>query len=230
MVFSAETGAPLALLQDEGLITDVRTALAGVVATSLARPDGFGTVGIVGTGIQARLQLELLHILKGPVQARVWGRTSPAVEQYLDDIRAKGIAIESSNSVRELCGECDTIITTTPSTKALVEDSWVRAGTHITAIGADAEGKQELETALFARARGILVDSREQCIDHAEAHYAVRAGIVQPEELVEIGAALDGVKWQNNVAGDITIADLSGLGATDAMMAQLILHGAGATS
>jgi len=223
VVLSAKTGTPLALLQDEGLITDVRTGLAGVVATALARPDGFGTVGIIGTGIQARLQLEYLHTLKGPVQARVWGRSAPAVEKYLDDMRAKGITIESCDSVRELCAECDTLITTTPSTEALVESSWVRAGSHITAIGADAEGKQELDTQLFTRATGILVDSREQCVDHAEAHYAVQAGIVKPEALVEIGEALEGTAWRNNPAGDITIADLSGLGASDAILAQAIL-------
>ncbi|MGB5625186.1 MAG: hypothetical protein WBM61_05590, partial [Woeseiaceae bacterium] len=143
--------------------------------------------------------------------------------QYLADMRAKGITIGSCNSVRELCAECDTIITTTPSTEALVKSSWVRTGSHITAIGADAEGKQELDTKLFGRAEGILVDSREQCVDHAEAHYAVQAGIVKPKELVEIGEALEGAPWRNNPAGDITIADLSGLGASDAILAQAIL-------
>lgn len=223
MVFCAQTGAPLALLQDEGLITDMRTALAGVVATSLARPDGFGTVGIIGTGIQARLQLEYLHRLKGPVAARVWGRSSTGVDRYLADMRTRVIDVQPCSTVRELCGQCQTLITTTPSTSALIDSDWVAAGTHITAVGADAEGKQELDPRLYSRARGILVDSRAQCADHAESQHAVRAGLLRRETLVEIGAALDGATWQTDAAGDITIADLSGLGASDAMMAQLVL-------
>lgn len=228
MVFCAQTGAPLALLLDEGLITDMRTALAGVVATSLACPDGFGTVGIIGTGIQARLQLEYLHRLKGPFEARVWGRTSASVDRYLKDLCARNIDVQACATVRELCGQCQTLITTTPSTKALIESGWVAAGTHITAIGADAEGKQELDPGLYSRARGILVDSREQCADHAESQHAVRAGLLRPESLVELGTALDGAAWQTSATGDITIADLSGLGASDAMMAQLVLRQLGA--
>ncbi len=224
MVFCSQTGAPLALLQDEGLITDMRTALAGVVATSLARPDGFGTVGIIGTGIQARLQLEYLYRLKGPVAARVWGRSSAGVDRYLADMRTRAIDVQPCSTIHELCGQCQTLITTTPSTSALIDSDWVAAGTHITAVGADAEGKQELDPRLYTRASGILVDSREQCIDHAESRHAVSAGMLRPENLVEIGAALDGAAWQTRASGDITIADLSGLGASDAMMAQLVLN------
>jgi len=222
MVFSAATGAPLALLEDQGLITDMRTALAGVVATSLGRPDGFGTVGIVGAGTQARLQLEYLHRLRGPVQARVWSRSTEELEPYLSDTRARGIVIEAREDLQELCAECDTLITTTPATSPLIESAWVSAGTHITAVGADAEGKQELDPGLFGRARGILVDSREQCVDHAEVCHAVKAGIVEQDALVEIGEALAGQDWQLNPTGDITIADLSGLGASDAMMARVV--------
>ncbi len=223
IVISATTGMPLALLQDEGLLTDVRTGLAGVVATSLACPKGPGTVGIVGSGIQARLQLEYLHKLKGPVRARVWGRSPAAVDRYLEDMRSKGVEIEACDSIGSLCAECDTLITTTPSTTPLIESDWVRAGTHITAVGADAEGKQELDAALFARASGVLVDSREQCVDHADTHHAVVATIIQPDFPVEIGEALDGMSWRKNPAGDITIADLSGLGASDAIVAQAVL-------
>lgn len=228
LVFSAETGVPLALLLDEGLITDMRTALAGVVATSFACPDGFGTVGIVGTGIQARLQLEYLHQLRGPVEARVWGRSAASVEQYVDDMRSRNIEVRACDTIRDLCTACKTLITTTPSVEPLISSDQVEAGTHITAVGADASGKQELDAALFSRASGVLVDSREQCVDHAECQHAVRAGILEPEMTVEIGAALDGAEWRTNAGGDITIADLSGLGASDAMMAQLVLRNAGA--
>jgi ornithine cyclodeaminase len=200
----------------------MRTALAGVVVSRLARPDGFGTVGIIGAGTQARLQLEYLSRLRGPVQARVWTRSAEEVKPYLVDLRSKGIEVEARQDLSELCAECDLLVTTTPSTAALIQNSWVTAGTHITAVGADAKGKQELDPRLFGRSRGILVDSRDQCLDHAEVSHAVAAGLVSPESLVEIGEALSGRDWQLNTDGDITIADLSGLGATDAMMAQAV--------
>ena len=227
MVISAETGAPLALLEDRGLITDVRTALAGVVATTLGCPDGFGTVGIVGAGIQARFQLEYLHRLKGPLEAQVWSRSTEELEPYVRDLISKGVRVEAREDLQQLCTECDTLVTTTPSTKALIHSDWVSPGTHITAVGADADGKQELDPLLFERAKGILVDSRDQCVDHAEVCHAVKAGIVRADALVEIGEALSGQNWQNNPSGDITIADLSGLGASDAMMAQIIWNATG---
>jgi ornithine cyclodeaminase/alanine dehydrogenase-like protein (mu-crystallin family) len=136
--------------------------------------------------------------------------------------------LPSSNGlVLVLSAECDTLITTTPSTEPLVESEWVTTGMHITAVGADAKGKQELDPELFGRARGILVDSREQCVDHAEVCHAVAAGIVKPDALVEIGEALAGQDWKFKPAGEMTIADLSGLGASDAMMAQAIWNALG---
>ena len=222
MVFCAQTGTSLAVLNDRGLITDMRTALAGVVASSLARPDGFGVVGIVGAGTQARLQLEYLHRLRGPFESRVWSRSEAELEPYRNDLRCRGIKVEIRTDLQQLCSECDTIITTTPSAEPLIRSDWVSSGTHITAVGADAEGKQELDAELFGRARGVLVDSRDQCVDHAEVCHSVRAGIIQEDTLVEIGEALAGQEWQLNNDGDITIADLSGLGASDAMMAQVV--------
>ena len=222
LVFSAETGVPLALLDDRGLMTDVRTALAGTIATSLARPDGPGAVGIVGAGTQARLQLAYLNRFQGPFRAFVWSRSTEEIAPYVRELQGQGIEVEACDDLRRLCAECNTLITTTPATAPLIHDGWVEAGTHITAVGADAEGKQELDPALFGRARGILVDSRRQCIDHAEVCHAIRAGITDAASLVEIGEALEGRVWQTNPAGDITIADLSGLGASDAMMAQLV--------
>ena len=222
LLFCAATGAPLVLLNDRGLITDLRTALAGVVATSLARPDAVTRVGIIGTGTQARLQLQCLHRLKGPVSACVWGRSDAKVKEYVEEMRAQGVEVEPCQDIEALCARCDTLITTTPSTRPLIDNAWVRPGTHITAVGADAEGKQELDPELFGRARGVLVDSRAQCVDHGEVSHAVAAGILDAESTCEIGAALDGREWRNNAAGDVSIADLTGLAASDAMMAQTV--------
>jgi len=137
-------------------------------------------------------------------------------------MRALGVEVEPCQSIEELCDRCDTLITTTPATRPLIDSSWVRSGTHITAVGADAPQKQELDLELFRRARGVLVDSRPQCVDHGEVSHAVAAGILAAESTCEIGAALSGREWQANADGDVTIADLTGLAASDAMMAQTV--------
>jgi len=117
------------------------------------------------------------------------------------------------------------IVTTTPSTEPLIRAEWIAPGTHITAVGADSPGKQELETALAARAGILLADSAKQSIDHGEFAHAVAAGLVAAERIGEIGASLRTGSLTRR-AGDISIADLTGLGAEDAAIAGAVLASA----
>lgn len=225
VVLSALTGAPVALLQDEGWLTDLRTGLAGAIATqALCRPDAID-VGIVGTGTQARLQLQCLgHLLKGRrLRIRVWGRSATAVDLYRSDMARAGFEVSGTRSLEELCGSSDILVTTTPSPSPLIRSAWVRPGTHITAVGADAPGKQELEPALLTRAKAVLVDSRDQCADHGEIAEAVRTGLIDPSDCMEIGELFGG---RANPAreGDITVADLTGLAVQDIAIAKVVLE------
>lgn len=213
IVISAATGEQLALLKDEGYLTDLRTALAGAISARVIARPGSRVLGIVGTGIQARMQARMIARLLGIDEVLVYGR---------DPAKAAALAAEiggSAAALAELCARADLIVTTTPSTSPLIEASMVRPGTRIVAVGADTPGKQELTTALVGNAR-VIVDSRTQCVDHGEAGWAVRAGLMPPEALIELGALLE-----NPIAfdeADIVIADLTGVAVQDVAVAKTV--------
>lgn len=224
VVLSAQTGEPLTLLDDGGRLTDLRTAIAGLIAAKYLAPRRPGCIGIVGTGIQARLQLELLMSHYGSSPVRVWGRNRRSAAAFVEDTTTAGNDTAVAETLAELCGECDLIVTTTASTRPLISADWVRAGTHITAVGADAKGKQELDPALFARADICAVDSIVQCVDHGETSHAVAAGLIDQARLVELGALVDGSKVGRSGGEQITIADLTGLAVQDIRIAQHVLR------
>ena len=179
LVFDAQTGEPRALLDDRGLLTDVRTALAAVIAVRLARPAGSDAIGMLGTGTQAELQLRYLWQLDGPFSARVWGRSEAARVALAARLARHGIEAQMVADARELGASCDTLLCATASTAPILAGEWVRPGTHIVASGADAPGKQELDPRLFARAAGVLVDSPGQCFEHGECRHAADGGYLR---------------------------------------------------
>ena len=213
IVVCARTGAQLAMLRDEGYLTDMRTALAGAIAArAIARP-GTKALGIVGTGIQARMQARAIRRLPGIEALLVHGR---------DAAKAAALAAELGGEavdLADLCAHADLIVTTTPSTIPYLHAEMVRPGTRIVAVGADTPGKQELATELTASAR-IVVDLRAQCVDHGEAGWAVRAGLVAPDALIELGALLE--KPIAFADGDIVIADLTGVAVQDIAIARAV--------
>jgi ornithine cyclodeaminase len=228
---SAATGEPVALLFDEGMLTDWRTGYAGALATRLCWPKGATRLGIVGAGIQARMQLRALRVLAPgePLSVSVWGRSAEKAERFAADVADLGLDVTPMTSLADLCAAAQVIVTTTPATAPLVRAEWIAPGTHVTAVGADSPGKQELETGLVARAGILLADSAAQSIDHGEFAHAVAAGLVPAERIGEIGASL-GAGSLTREPGAISIADLTGLGAEDAAIAGAVLASAGSAT
>jgi ornithine cyclodeaminase len=228
---SATTGEPVALLFDEGVLTDWRTGYAGALATRLCWPAAATRLGIVGTGTQARMQLRALRALAPgkPLSVSVWGRSAEKAKRFAADVADLGLDVAPATSLADLCAASRVIVTTTPATEPLVRAEWIAPGTHITAVGADSPGKQELETALVSRADILLADSARQSIDHGEFAHAVAAGLVAAERIGEIGASLRAGSLTRR-PDDISIADLTGLGAEDAAIAGAVLAGAGSAA
>ncbi|MCZ4282751.1 ornithine cyclodeaminase family protein [Kiloniella laminariae] len=222
LVFSATTGQPVALLNDGGLLTDVRTALAGVLATeTLSRPDS-RVAAIVGTGIQARLLAEYLDELSRFDRFVIWGRNEENLNRCVQDLLAKGLNVVAEPDLQQLCAKADSILTVTPSEIPLLKTDWIRPGTHITAIGADAEGKQELDSEIFARAQQIIVDSRAQCCHHGEISHAYKAGLISADRITELGTFLSSDKPFVREPAAITIADLTGVAVQDIVIAKSV--------
>jgi ornithine cyclodeaminase len=219
LVFSSRTGELLALLQDEGYLTDLRTAAAGAVAARLLAPERVDCIGVVGAGTQARLQLELLKEVTSCRRVLVWARRAERAAAFHVD----GFAIEAAATVGELAAECRLIVTTTPARQWLLGADEVRPGTHITAVGADGGGKQELDPRLFAGAV-CVVDSRKQCAEFGDSSYALQAGVIGLEDLVELGEVLQDGRLGRRDERQITIADLTGVAVQDIEIARLAME------
>lgn len=225
LVLSAETGILEAILLDEGFLTDLRTGLGGAIATrALCRPDA-RRVAIVGTGIQARWQVRCLRqaMPSTPFSFTIWGRSQDKARETEDALKAEGIDVSVSSDLERLCRNAEIIITTTPSREPLIRSAWIKPDTHITAIGADAPGKQELETGLVARASRRICDSAAQSLDHGEFSTAFQAGDITAGNCVELGAILGGKATGRSHPGDITIADLTGIAVQDIAIATSVL-------
>lgn len=222
LVLSAETGAVKAMLHDEMVLTDIRTALGGAIASrALARAES-ETVLVIGTGVQARRQIEAHAALMPGLSYRVWGRDARKVKALVGEMAAR-VDLRAVSDLEAAVRAADIIVTATGSTSPILQSDWVQPGTHITAVGADAPGKQELEIALVARADVLVVDLTRQCLDHGEVSHAFKSALVQPEDLREVGLVLSGAQPGRTRADQITIADLTGIAAQDIAMANAVL-------
>ncbi|MDM3888717.1 ornithine cyclodeaminase family protein [Pseudomonas sp. BCRC 81390] len=223
LVLSAHTGQPLALLQDEGWLTGMRTALAGRIAARLLAPPQVTAIGMLGTGMQARMQLEQLGAITDCRQVVVWGRQDSGLAAYRAFARAQGYDVRTTQDAAEVAGAANLIVCTTPSRQPLLRSEWVRPGTHITAVGADGPGKQELDPALVARAARIVVDSVAQCSQYGEVAHALRSGQIDTTQLIELGTLLASGAPGREHADQITLADLTGVAVQDAQISSCAL-------
>ncbi len=220
LLFSQKTGFPEAVLLDEGHLTDVRTAAAGAVAAKHLAPSDVQRIGILGGGVQARLQLELLLPLISCRKVLVWMRDPGGVDSYLEYFADSGLEIESAASPGEVADGCTLIVTTTPSKTPLLSAERIRKGTHITAIGSDTVDKIELEPEILANADLVVVDSLSQSETRGEVFRAVEAGALRRDSVVELGAVISGRVPGRTDNQQITVCDLTGVAVQDLMIAQ----------
>jgi ornithine cyclodeaminase/alanine dehydrogenase-like protein (mu-crystallin family) len=218
-VFDAETGLPSALLLDNGFLTDVRTGAAGAVAADVLARRNIAVVGVVGSGIQARHQVRCLRVVREFRRVVAWSPTRERLRRYCDELRAEGYEVRPADSVEEICAIADVVITTTPSRQALVRAEWLRPGMHVTAVGSDSPGKQELEAACLQRADIIGVDRHSQCAAFGELSHATTAGIERLTRVAELGDIVAQKAAGRTMDQQITIADLTGVGFQDTAIA-----------
>ncbi|MET3792427.1 ectoine utilization protein EutC [Aquamicrobium terrae] len=223
VLLSATTGLTEALLLDNGYLTDVRTAAAGAVAAKhLAREDA-AVAAIFGAGMQAKLQLEALKLVRPIKQARMWARDPARAERTAGELRELlGIEVRAEPDAAKAAADADVIVTTTPATEPLIHAGFVSAGQHITAMGSDAEHKNEIALAIIRMADLYVADSAAQTRRLGELHHAIDAGLVTADAgVTELGQIVAGLKPGRRSASDITLADLTGTGVQDTAIATL---------
>jgi ornithine cyclodeaminase len=222
LVFSQKTGVLEAVLLDEGYLTNLRTAAAGAVAAKHLAPRRITAVGIVGAGVQGRMQLEWLRRVRSFDQAVVWGLDEGELESYRRDMERPGLTVRTTLRAEEVAAAANLIVTCTPSTKPLLESAWVRPGTHITAVGSDTAAKQELDPDILARADRVVVDSLSQSELRGEVFRAVSAGLLGRERLVELGRVVEDASLRRSSDAETTVADLTGVAVQDIQISKAV--------
>ena len=211
---SPKTGAPLAIM-GAAYLTSMRTGAAGAVAArNLARQNS-RVVGMIGAGVQARTQLLGLARHFRIEQVIVSDSTLERARSFEDDARSfLDCDYLITASPEEAC-QCDILVTTTPSRNPVVKDKWIVPGTHINAIGADARGKQELESSLTKRAK-VVVDDLTQAVHSGEVNIPISEGRLAAQDIyAQIGEILAGKRPGRTNDKEITIFDSTGLAIQD---------------
>jgi ectoine utilization protein EutC len=225
ILLSAKTGLVEALLLDNGYLTDVRTAAAGAVAARHLAPSHVETAGVMGAGVQARLQIEAAHLVRPFKRVLVWSRSAEKAKACAVDIsETLGIPAEVATA-QETVQQSQFVVTATPAREPILKAEWLHAGLHITAMGSDQAGKNEIAAEAVGKADLYVCDRVSQAEKLGELRAAREGGHlshVVPPELGQIIAGREGRRSD----GDITICDLTGTGAQDTAIATHALKAA----
>jgi len=216
------TGAMIAVM-DGTYITDVRTGAAGGVAIKHLARKNSSTVGVIGAGMQAKTQLlAAAEVLPTITEVKVYDQRSQVSLQYATEMAAKlGIAIRSVETVKE-AADADVVITTTPSRKPIIGQQVIKPGTHINAIGADAEGKQELNEMLVKSAK-VVVDDFQQACHSGEINVPISKKVMEASDIYgTLGEIIAGIKEGRENSQETTIFDSTGLATQDLICAKLV--------
>ncbi|SAK64685.1 ectoine utilization protein EutC [Caballeronia hypogeia] len=227
LVLSAHTGLTEAVLLDNGYLTAVRTAAAGAVAARWLARDDAKRVAIIGAGEQARLQLKALRMVRPIEHVTVWARDSASAKRFARD--CEDLPCEVADSVSQALRHADIAITTTPSREPLIHARDLHPGLHITAMGSDAEHKNEIAADVFSRARYVC-DRLQQVRVLGELHHAIEAGVIDADaSFAELGQVIAQQAPGRTNDDEVTLCDLTGTGAQDTAIATLAIQRARAS-
>lgn len=222
LAMDSETGTPRALLQDNGYLTDIRTALAGAIAADQLAVKDISSVGVIGTGLQAQLQVEALQLVRSFHEVHVYGRTAENVKKYQQEVEEKyDLTVRLAENAEEVVRGNDLVVTTTPAEEPLIKADWLHDGLHITAMGSDAEKKQELDPGIFSKADLVVGDVTSQVFSIGELQHA--KNIMKEDDVTEIGKILSGEVPGRTKDQQVTVADLTGTGVQDTAIANYAL-------
>jgi ornithine cyclodeaminase len=220
LVFDAATGRLGAVLLDEGWLTELRTGAAGaVVARHLAPP--INRIGMIGAGVQGRFQLRALAQVTECRDVMVWSRTAERAAAYRDELSLEGWEISIAATPTDVAAACDLVVTATPAEEPVLSAADLRPGMHITALGSDNVGKQELDPQILGSADVVVADSISQATHHGECAAAIAAGAIEPGDIVELGRVIEDPRLGRTSSEQVTVADLTGVAVQDIAVAQM---------
>ena len=222
LVFSQKTGVLQTVLLDEGYLTNVRTAVAGEIVAKYMAPGKVNTIGVFGTGMMARMQVQYLKSVTDCKRIMVWGRSEASLNRYKEDMQADGYDVQTTLESTSVTDACSLILMTTPSTTPLIHIDQLKPGTHITAMGSDTAEKQELDAKILQAADIVVADSLSQCQERGEIYKALATNNFKIQQAVELGAAINSGNRIRTSEDQITVADLTGVAVQDVQIAKAV--------
>ena len=227
MLFAADTGEPLALV-NASAVTEIRTAAVSAVATGLLARPGAAELAIIGTGVQGQAHAHALATTRPLAGIRMTGRDQARAREVAADLAgALGVPVTAAGSVPEAVDGADIVVTATSSSQPVLRREWLAAGSHVNAVGACLPQTRELDTATMAEA-ALFADSRESVLNEAGDYLlAAREGVENPVR-AELGELLTGTAPGRADDDEITVFESLGLAAED-LAAAIYLYQKAAT-
>jgi ornithine cyclodeaminase/alanine dehydrogenase-like protein (mu-crystallin family) len=216
-----EDGGELCAIVQVFAMGALRTGAASGIATRyLAHPNA-SILGVIGSGRQAKTQVEAIAKVRPIRQVRAFSRSAENRTQFCAEIKAKlGIDARPVDTARDAVTDCGIVVTSTTSTAPVLLGAWLSPGTHINAIGANYEHRRELDTEAVARARFIATDDTEQVRYEATDLVApVTEGVLSWDRVVPIGDVVAGHIAGRTSPEDITLYKSLGVAIEDVALA-----------
>ncbi len=221
ILINSKTGIPEALLLDNGYLTHVRTAAAGAISANYLAKKEIHKAGVIGTGSQARFQMHALYLVRPFQKLFVYGRDEKRLEAFIQR-RKRELPVEviGCTTAKEVVTNADIVVTTTPSEEPIIQKDWLHPGLHITAMGSDAEHKQEIDVEVFREVDKIVCDVKNQCARLGELHHAFEQNVLNSgADIIELGHLTSMKRSGRATEEEITICDLTGTGVQDTAIA-----------
>ena len=223
LLFSAETGELLAMM-NASAITAIRTAAVSGVATDLLAGDDACNLAIIGSGVQARSHLAAMSQVRSLKRCRIASRHLEHAQNFAEEMRHHfSFALEPVETVEQALEGADLIVTATTSVEPIVKREWISAGAHLNVVGSSTPRGREVDSETMAAA-SLFVDRRESTVNEAGDYLsAVREGVLGPEHIrAEIGEVLRGDKPGRTSPEEITLFKSLGLAIEDLFAAQYL--------
>lgn len=210
LLFDPETGKAPALVR-ANYLTGARTSASSAIVTKYFSCADSNVLGIIGAGVQAQYQLKATMAVRNLTKVHAWDPSAENVAKFGEVVTALGLEFVGESDCEAAVSQADILLTVTPSQKPLVDKAWVRSGTHISAMGSDTKGKQELDPVLVA-VSAMFVDEVQQAMTVGEFQHAFGSGqITESSFRASFGQVIEGISDGRIDDDEVTIFDGTGL-------------------
>jgi ectoine utilization protein EutC len=226
VTLDSRTGVVTSVLLDNGYLTDIRTAAAGGVVARHLAPRNTEVAGIIGTGLQARLQAQSLLMERPVKKLMVWGRDYQNARAYAEEMAGiLKVEIEAVADAKTVVSSSQVVISTTPAKSPVILADWLHPGLHITAMGSDSPEKNELDPEILINVDRVIVDREQQSRERGELRTAIASGVwSELYNTLELGQICADPSLGRQSDDEITVCDLTGTGIQDTAIASFALE------